>query len=188
MRSPVHVVVAALVAIAIALSVANTVEGASADEPSPPHGADLLTEVMESSGHAVTARRVDARLIAEWDRNRGFEMWRHGRGDEGHTWRWYKTVAARLRAYLRAVDRAKEHEVLVWHWAGVAHCESSGNWAINTGNGYYGGLQFSLGTWRSYGGQGMPQAQPAWYQATIADRVRTRSGLHHWPVCGRYYR
>jgi hypothetical protein len=45
-----------------------------------------------------------------------------------------------------------------------------------------------MGTWRAYGGEGAPQAQPAWYQAQIADHVRTRSGLQHWPVCGRYYR
>ena len=37
------------------------------------------------------------------------------------------------------------------------------------------------------GGQGMPQDQPAWYQAQIADNVRRSSGLNHWPVCGRYY-
>ena len=43
-------------------------------------------------------------------------------------------------------------------WDQLAQCESGGNWAINTGNGYYGGLQFSLGTWQSYGGPGYPHA------------------------------
>ena len=56
-----------------------------------------------------------------------------------------------------------------------------------SGNGYYGGLQFSLGTWRAYGGTGMPNEKPAWYQATIAERIRVRSGLDHWPGCGAYY-
>ena len=41
-------------------------------------------------------------------------------------------------------------------WDRVAQCESGGNWSINTGNGYYGGLQFSLSTWRAFGGSGMP--------------------------------
>ena len=41
-------------------------------------------------------------------------------------------------------------------WDSLAQCESGGNWAINTGNGYYGGLQFNLGTWQSYGGTGLP--------------------------------
>ena len=72
-------------------------------------------------------------------------------------------------------------------WDRLAGCESGGNWGINTGNGYYGGLQFNLGTWQAYGGQGMPNEQPAWYQAQIADRVRVDSGLGHWPHCGAYY-
>ena len=42
-------------------------------------------------------------------------------------------------------------------WDSLAQCESGGNWAINTGNGYYGGLQFNVGTWRAYGGTGCPQ-------------------------------
>ena len=42
------------------------------------------------------------------------------------------------------------------NWDAVAACESGGNWAINTGNGYYGGLQFTMGTWRSNGGSGSP--------------------------------
>ena len=84
--------------------------------------------------------------------------------------------------------KVRRRFALVMHWRGVAECESDGNWSISTGNGYYGGLQFSTGTWRAYGGQGLPHLQPAWYQAQIADAVRTRSGLHHWPVCGRHYR
>ena len=42
-------------------------------------------------------------------------------------------------------------------WDSLAQCESGGNWAINTGNGYYGGLQFNLGTWQAYGGTGLPE-------------------------------
>ena len=42
------------------------------------------------------------------------------------------------------------------NWDAIAQCESGGNWAINTGNGYYGGLQFSPATWKSNGGTGMP--------------------------------
>ena len=43
------------------------------------------------------------------------------------------------------------------NWDAIAACESGGNWSINTGNGYHGGLQFSLGTWRANGGSGMPE-------------------------------
>jgi hypothetical protein len=69
-------------------------------------------------------------------------------------------------------------------WDRVAECESGGNWSINTGNGYYGGLQFSLGTWAAYGGQGRPDLVSKRDQILVAERVRTQSGLHHWPVCG----
>ena len=92
-----------------------------------------------------------------------------------------------LLAYLAAVDQAR-HQDLVWRWSGVAQCESGGNWAINTGNGYYGGVQFLLSTWRSVGGSGYPHQNSPGEQAYRAEILRQRSGLGQWPVCGRYYR
>ena len=65
-------------------------------------------------------------------------------------------------------------------WDKIAACESGGNWAINTGNGYYGGLQFSLATWRAYGGTGMPNEQSKAAQIAVAERVRKGSGLGNW--------
>jgi Transglycosylase-like domain len=105
-----------------------------------------------------------------------------------HEWVDFQREARQLRAYLIAVYVAAVRRALVDRWSGVAQCESGGNWATNTGNGYYGGLQFNLGTWAAYGGQSRPDLQPAWYQATIADRVRVGSqGLGAWPHCGRHY-
>ena len=88
----------------------------------------------------------------------------------------------------RRQETRRRRAALVARWQGVADCESGGNWSTNTGNGYYGGLQFSLDTWRAYGGRGRPDQQPAWYQSSIAERVKNESGLHHWPHCGQYYR
>ncbi len=69
-------------------------------------------------------------------------------------------------------------------WDSLAKCESGGNWAINTGNGYYGGLQFSLGTWRAYGGPGMPHQQSRETQIAIATKVRNAAGGYGaWPGC-----
>ena len=69
-------------------------------------------------------------------------------------------------------------------WDALAQCESGGNWAINTGNGYYGGLQFSLGTWRAYGGAGLPSQQSREYQIAIATKLRDASGGYGaWPAC-----
>lgn len=69
-------------------------------------------------------------------------------------------------------------------WDRLAQCESGGNWAINTGNGYYGGLQFSLGTWQAYGGPGMPHQQSRETQIAIATKLRNASGGYGaWPGC-----
>src|ERR1700754_1698000 len=72
-------------------------------------------------------------------------------------------------------------------WDRVAACESGGNWAINTGNGYQGGLQFSPGTWRSHGGaEYAPSAHMASKdeQIAVAERVLATQGRGAWPVCG----
>jgi hypothetical protein len=72
-------------------------------------------------------------------------------------------------------------------WDQVAHCESGGNWGINTGNGYHGGVQFSASTWASHGGgQYAPSAELATreQQIAIAERVLATQGRGAWPVCG----
>jgi uncharacterized protein YabE (DUF348 family) len=69
-------------------------------------------------------------------------------------------------------------------WDALANCEAGGNWAINTGNGYYGGLQFNLGTWQSYGGNGLPSNNSREEQIRIATLVRNASGGYGaWPAC-----
>jgi uncharacterized protein YabE (DUF348 family) len=70
-------------------------------------------------------------------------------------------------------------------WDQIAACESGGNWAANTGNGYYGGLQFNLGTWQAYGGTSRPDLTSREYQISIAEKVRAASGGYGaWPHCG----
>ncbi|WP_249027826.1 transglycosylase family protein, partial [Blastococcus saxobsidens] len=73
-------------------------------------------------------------------------------------------------------------------WDAVARCESGGNWSINTGNGYYGGLQFSASTWTGFGGaEFAPRADLATReeQITVAERVLAVQGRGAWPTCGR---
>lgn len=70
-------------------------------------------------------------------------------------------------------------------WDAIAACESGGNWAINTGNGYYGGLQFSMGTWRSNGGSGSPHNASREEQIRVAENVLKSQGIGAWPSCGR---
>ncbi|MBU2668537.1 LysM peptidoglycan-binding domain-containing protein [Actinoplanes bogorensis] len=74
------------------------------------------------------------------------------------------------------------------NWDAIAECESGGNWGINTGNGYYGGLQFSRSTWRAYGGSRFAHTADDATRAeqiAIAERVRDGQGLGAWPTCGR---
>ncbi|AMW19237.1 MULTISPECIES: transglycosylase family protein [Mycobacteroides] len=71
------------------------------------------------------------------------------------------------------------------NWDAIANCESGGNWGINTGNGYYGGLQFNMGTWRANGGSGSPHLASREEQIRIAENVLARQGIGAWPVCGR---
>jgi uncharacterized protein YabE (DUF348 family) len=65
-------------------------------------------------------------------------------------------------------------------WDKIAKCESGGNWSINTGNGYYGGLQFSLATWRSVGGKGLPSDNSRAEQIKRAKILQARSGWGQW--------
>ncbi|TQF69407.1 transglycosylase family protein [Rhodococcus spelaei] len=71
------------------------------------------------------------------------------------------------------------------NWDAVAACESSGNWSTNTGNGFYGGLQFTQSTWAEYGGSGSPQHASRDEQIRVAERVLDGQGPGAWPVCGR---
>ncbi|WP_040781456.1 transglycosylase family protein [Nocardia pneumoniae] len=73
-------------------------------------------------------------------------------------------------------------------WDGVAQCESGGNWGINTGNGYYGGLQFSQSTWAANGGQGNASNASKEEQIRVAENVLATQGPGAWPTCGKYLR
>ena len=71
-------------------------------------------------------------------------------------------------------------------WDRLAHCESSGNWAINTGNGYYGGLQFDVSTWNGYGGAAFaarPDLATREQQITVAEALYAKRGFQPWPAC-----
>jgi resuscitation-promoting factor RpfA len=70
-------------------------------------------------------------------------------------------------------------------WDRLAMCESSGNWSINTGNGYSGGLQLSLSTWRAFGGKGVPHRASRSEQINVAERILRAQGWRAWPACSQ---
>ncbi|MEO9139568.1 MAG: transglycosylase family protein [Jatrophihabitans sp.] len=93
-------------------------------------------------------------------------------------------AAAAITALAAPAQAAGQYQV----WDRVAHCESTNNWSINTGNGFYGGLQFSSSTWAGYGGHKYAhQANRAtrMEQIQVARRVLASQGPGAWPVCGR---
>ena len=85
----------------------------------------------------------------------------------------------------KAKAEATRNEVPWGVWDRLAQCESSGNWSINTGNGYYGGLQFSLQSWRGVGGSGYPHQHSRAEQIRRAELLKARQGWGAWPACSR---
>jgi uncharacterized protein YabE (DUF348 family) len=72
------------------------------------------------------------------------------------------------------------------NWAALANCESGGNPSENTGNGFYGMYQFTIGTWDSLGGSGLPSNASAATQTALAEKLYSEAGAGQWPVCGHY--
>jgi hypothetical protein len=73
-------------------------------------------------------------------------------------------------------------------WSRLAKCESGGRWHVNTGNGYYGGLQISPGTWRAFGGKRfakLPHKASKRQQVKVAKRIKRGQGWGAWPSCSR---
>ena len=84
-------------------------------------------------------------------------------------------------------DCAKDH----WPWGCLAECESGRRWDANTGNGYYGGLQFAQTTWKAFGGlkfAARADLATREEQITVAKKVLAEQGWNSWPVCSDRYR
>ncbi|HWB66194.1 MAG TPA: transglycosylase family protein [Mycobacteriales bacterium] len=96
-------------------------------------------------------------------------------------------AGASIAAFVAAPGAA--HAATDVQWDRVAQCESGGNWHANTGNGYYGGLQFSAGTWSAYGGghyAARADLASRDEQIAIANKVLAGQGWGAWPVCSQY--
>jgi resuscitation-promoting factor RpfE len=95
------------------------------------------------------------------------------------------TVAGALAVAPMAMGAGTANADSGVNWDAVAACESGGNWHIATGNGYSGGLQFTLGTWHANGGSGSPSQASREEQIRVAENVLRSQGIRAWPVCGR---
>ena len=93
-----------------------------------------------------------------------------------------------LATFVPAVTAGSADAAPLRAWDRLASCESGGRWHIATGNGYFGGLQFSASTWRGFGGTRYASSAhraTRLQQIRVAERVRARQGWGAWPVCSR---
>jgi LysM repeat protein len=91
-----------------------------------------------------------------------------------------QAVAYRAQAPASATNYAPSDGSV---WDSIAACEAGGNWAINTGNGFYGGLQFTLGSWNAVGGSGYPNEASREEQIARGQMLQARQGWGAWPAC-----
>jgi hypothetical protein len=107
--------------------------------------------------------------------------------EEVQLWQaWHAQDPAAAVAHVNALQPAPAPSWTVWD--DLAKCESGGNWAINTGNGYYGGLQFLGSTWNAYGGRefaARADLASREQQIVVAERIRDDVGYGAWPSCSR---
>src|SRR4051794_4167210 len=97
-------------------------------------------------------------------------------------------LCALLLALLPVLSTGPADAATLRQWDRLAGCESGGRWHLNTGNGYYGGLQFSRSTWLGFGGGRYARCANRatnYQQIRVAERVRRSHGWGAWPVCSR---
>lgn len=96
---------------------------------------------------------------------------------------WWKRAHHAMRLYHQQQMAAAQAAVSSSVWDLLAGCEAGGNWSTNTGNGFYGGLQFAPGTWSSHGGRGLASSASREEQIAVAERVLASQGWGAWPAC-----
>jgi hypothetical protein len=166
---------------ALGASPADAATPIAADLPGP--GAGIAPLVRVAKTPLITR---DVRLARRVARLRGHRLSR----DYTHTIRaWSVDKLARhhrhLRGELRAARRARSVSHASPALQAIAACESGGNPATDTGNGFYGKYQFTLSTWQAVGGSGNPARASESEQDRRAAALLAQAGPGQWPVCGR---
>jgi Transglycosylase-like domain len=160
-------------------------ESGSAPAPRPATNWPALSPSSMTPAATLTSIQ-ESRVMVRAERHNDHMAWLR----RLRAWRHKQWVARRHAATARAaaVEAASSAPVVSTggiDWYAIADCESGGNWHINTGNGYYGGLQFSQATWAAAGGlKYASRADLASASEQIA--VASTLSLSNWPVCGQY--
>lgn len=181
------------VAVALAAMFIGGGSSAAAADPDPP---TQVSEIAAATKQVVPPYGADREQIAD-DRAMQVAQWYTAAANLEQWYAvaaWNDAVAANEAAAAASQPRmtrttrtsnAPTRTSGDGSWDRIAQCESGGNWSINTGNGYYGGLQFSLGSWQSVGGTGLPSDASRETQILMGQRLQARSGWGSWPACSR---
>lgn len=151
-------------------------------------GPQTQDKTIMMANQAVQDFLHDATVMAEVENSRKF--WGYVEGVQQAR----AAEAARAEEAARAAEAAEQAEQSApqtggapagggGRWDALAQCESGGNWGIDTGNGYSGGLQFSPSTWQAYGGSGSAANASREEQIAVAERVLAGQGWGAWPSC-----
>ena len=182
----------ALAVGATALAIPTAAQAAKSDDPPSPAQSALRAPL---AGHLTVAQQMRAARRAQVVRNRTRRAVRLARRayDDDFSPRAYRgrlrgdspaRLNQRIRGLRRALARPPAPTASPTLQA-IAACESGGNPATDTGNGFYGKYQFTLSTWQSVGGTGNPAAAGEAEQDRRAAMLYARAGASPWPVCGR---
>ena len=140
------------------------------------------SDTLESRLHSQTLNYKHTRYVC----NNGAKS--HKRWScKAKTWLNRERLETRHILFPPPVEVLDKKAAIPYPWGAIANCESHGNWHINTGNGFYGGLQFMTSTWLAYGGgKYAPRADLASAAQQVA--IASTMSYSHWPHCGAPYR
>ena len=144
-------------------------------------------EEIKTAQKVAAARAESERLAAEQkSREEAAAKAAHAKAAAAQRAKEAADRAARARATQKAAAPPTAAPVVSGDvWWRLALCESGGNAAANTGNGFYGAFQFMASTWRSVGGTGLPHQHSYEVQRSFAQKLQARSGWGQWPHCSR---
>lgn len=178
----------ALIALIVVPPLTSTPDSARASVMLPPapsadvvaaaaHRVHVYSETTRQENRADARKRYEEQVEQERREEEARRIEEHRQWHEEQD----RLAAQRERAAKDVAPSVSSGSV----WDRLAQCESGGNWAINSGNGYYGGLQFNLQTWQAYGGTGYPHEHSRETQIAIAENLRAARGFQPWPACSR---
>lgn len=138
-----------------------------------------------AAGQETTSKESRPHRQVDFSRSRRVELWQLSASVRRRTLALSTLAASAAAVVVFAPGPTANADPSPHTWYRLRMCESSNNYKINTGNGYYGAYQFSARTWQSLGFTGLPSDADAATQDLAAQKLQARSGWGQWPACSR---